>query len=179
MNDTPLPKEELLIKMMGMTTSDNDNTALTAIRKANELLKASGWTWERVLQAKIKVVASPFLGTATPFQRRAAEPPVQAAPVTQPVWRPATAPQPIHRTHIATPGNPLSNLPNKFADYCYCCGKDTPANTGFRFDPWNFVPTATSKWQVACKRCNTAGVVFHYKASPQRSQKRNNVSDLA
>jgi hypothetical protein len=55
-----LSKLDLLIKIMGMTTSDNDNTALVAVRKAQALLKAEGWDWERLLRAKIKVVEDPF-----------------------------------------------------------------------------------------------------------------------
>lgn len=66
-DNNDLPKHELLIKMMGMTQSDNDNQALVAIRKANEVLKAAGWDWERVLRGKIKVVENPFAGK-NPFE---------------------------------------------------------------------------------------------------------------
>jgi len=51
-----LPKQELLIKLLKMSTSPNDGEALIAVRKANELLKSAGWDWEKLVNGKIKVV---------------------------------------------------------------------------------------------------------------------------
>lgn len=53
-------KLDLLIKMIRMTETDNDGTALVAIRKANKLLAENGWDWERLLRGKVRIVADPF-----------------------------------------------------------------------------------------------------------------------
>lgn len=94
-----IPKLDLLIKMMGMTTSDNDNTALIALRKATAMLTANGWDWERLLRGKVKVINAPtFTGP-----RVDVNPTVQAAPVrpmhptpnySQPKPQPAPQPKP-------------------------------------------------------------------------------------
>jgi hypothetical protein len=65
MNDI-LPKEELLLKLLNMTTSNHDHEVLVAIRKANELLTANKWSWEKLLKNKIKVVEDPFKNLTTP-----------------------------------------------------------------------------------------------------------------
>lgn len=81
-----LNKLDLLIKIMGMTTSDNDPTALVALRKAQALLKAEGWDWERLLRSKIKVVENPFSKVTAPKARPAnftQPPPPQPAPPPQ------------------------------------------------------------------------------------------------
>lgn len=41
---------DLLVKIMMMTTSDNDMEALVAIRKANDFLKLSGVNWQDVFK---------------------------------------------------------------------------------------------------------------------------------
>ena len=76
MSDNELPKQVLLIKLMGMTTSSNDAEALVALRKANELLKSAGWDWQKLIEGKIKVIEDPFSKIATPQNRvRDQEPP--------------------------------------------------------------------------------------------------------
>lgn len=189
MRDETIPKNELLIKLMGMTGSSSDAEALVAIRKANELLKAAGWDWDRVLRGKIKVVESPFLGKDNPFARRApAVDPVAAAPVRPraPQWRPTPPPPPPPPPKAApapdfhaTFARPLSTVPNKFADFCYCCGKDVPAKQGYLFDPWNYQRDAQTKWRVACTPCNTSGTVRKYPATPIRKRGKASVTDLA
>lgn len=72
----PLPKEELLRKILNMTTSDNDGQALVAIRKANKLLFDAGWSWDKLLAGKIKIVESPFKNIPNP-SRPAPPPPPQ------------------------------------------------------------------------------------------------------
>lgn len=42
---------ELLIKVLNLTTSDNDGEALSAMRKANAILKTHGVLWDSVLKA--------------------------------------------------------------------------------------------------------------------------------
>lgn len=66
MTDQNIPKQDLLLKMLKMTTSDNDGTALVAIRKANSLMAEFGWDWDKLIAAKIKVVENPFARMATP-----------------------------------------------------------------------------------------------------------------
>ncbi len=66
MQDNELPRQELLAKMLRMTTSDNDNVALVAIRKANELLRANGWDWDKLLKGKITIVEDPFKSISDP-----------------------------------------------------------------------------------------------------------------
>jgi hypothetical protein len=61
-----LPKQELLIKLMGMTTADNDGEALNALRKANALLRNAGWDWRKLIEGKITVVEDPFKTIDTP-----------------------------------------------------------------------------------------------------------------
>lgn len=43
---------ERLIKVLGLTTSDQDGEALSAIRRANEILKRGGTTWAQLLGAQ-------------------------------------------------------------------------------------------------------------------------------
>jgi len=63
-----LPKEELLLKLLRLTTSMQDGEALAAIRKANDLLRNSKWDWDMLIRAKIKVVnlEDPFKTIAHP-----------------------------------------------------------------------------------------------------------------
>jgi len=49
----PLPKLHLLTKLLAMTASANDGEALTAIRKANDILKEHGFTWQEVLSKQV------------------------------------------------------------------------------------------------------------------------------
>ena len=45
-----------LVKILGYTTSTNDNEALNACRRANELMKSMNLTWEMLIQEKTIVV---------------------------------------------------------------------------------------------------------------------------
>lgn len=69
MSDDKLPKQDLLLKILNMTTSDNDNMSLVSIRKANALLAEAGWSWEKLLAGKIVVVADPFSNLQAPPKR--------------------------------------------------------------------------------------------------------------
>lgn len=40
---------ERLAKVLALTTSPNDSEALSAMRKANEIIKGEGLTWDEVL----------------------------------------------------------------------------------------------------------------------------------
>jgi len=58
---------ELFIKLLAMTTAENDNQCLLAARKANQYLKNTlNSDWESFVRGKIKVEADPFLGSPTP-----------------------------------------------------------------------------------------------------------------
>lgn len=50
----------LLVKLLKMTTSSNDQEALAFIRKANEQLNKLGWTWEKLLTSRVTIVEDPF-----------------------------------------------------------------------------------------------------------------------
>lgn len=47
---------EKLIKILGYTASNNDNEALNACRRANELMKKLNLTWEKIVMDKTIVV---------------------------------------------------------------------------------------------------------------------------
>jgi hypothetical protein len=51
---------KLLEKLLGMTTSANDNEALVAMRKANQLLKDNRITWGEILRKQVTVAVSQF-----------------------------------------------------------------------------------------------------------------------
>lgn len=76
-----VPKHELLLKLLKMTSSDNDAEALVAIRKATALLHSAGWDWDRLLAGKITVVGDPFGN----LQRPTAREPISSAAYQQPV----------------------------------------------------------------------------------------------
>ena|SRR5258708_4987622 len=96
---TELPKQDLLLKLLGMTTSASDNEALMAIRRANELLTRAGWTWEMLLKNKIKVFENPFNGISDPRRPKPSE--EELKPIM-----PQVPPRP----------RPLHDMPNHFAD---------------------------------------------------------------
>jgi len=64
--ESKVPKQDLLTKLLKMTSSSNDGEALTAIRKANDLLKSAGWDWDKLMAGKIKVAADPFANLQQP-----------------------------------------------------------------------------------------------------------------
>jgi len=154
-----LQKHHLLLKLLKMTTSDNDGECLVSIRKANGLLREAGWDWDRLLAGKIRVIGDPFAGVAPPVNRGAGDrrpPPPPAygrpAPAPPPQRTPPPPPQP------AKPRAPKINSTkeNIFPGPCYCCGAQVPAKAGYIFDPSKFNSRAKQKWQIACSSCNQA-----------------------
>jgi hypothetical protein len=100
-----LPKLDLLIKIMRMTESESEGVTLVAISKANAMLKAEGWDWERLLRGKVRIIADPFANAGAPKVQPAPAPsfvqPRQAAP--QPAvnpWPGGQAPRPRTTTRI-------------------------------------------------------------------------------
>ena len=79
----------MLVKLLKMTTSSQDNEALVAMRKANEQLKKSfDNDWEKLLFGKVTIIADPFENITV---RRAKAPPPSNAPAPR---RPASPPPP-------------------------------------------------------------------------------------
>ncbi len=51
----PLASVTTFTKLMMLTTSTNDHEALSALRKANEMLSQSGNNWEEFIEGKVDV----------------------------------------------------------------------------------------------------------------------------
>ena len=177
-----LPKQELLIKLLKMSTSSNDGEALIAVRKANELLKSAGWDWEKLVNGKIKVIADPFASVETPMNRSIHNPPRAPNPP-----RPAPRPQPAPPPRPAAPQPPPppprprppmigSTAPNKYKGWCYCCGDAVLEQQGFIFDPYNYNSSANSKWQIACQACNSRSHASIGRTAAPRQRPLGNVT---
>lgn len=168
-----LPKQELLIKLLKMTTSSNDGEAVVAVRKANSLLREAGWDWEKLIHGKIKVIADPFQNVAVPNQGNAASRPAPPTPPRQPgqpgqptqpaAWKQPPPPQPPY-TPPPPPPPPrqaprviLSTKDNMYADWCWCCGVHVDSKAGWVFDPtkFNCYAKPRKQWQVVCHACNS------------------------
>jgi hypothetical protein len=87
---------ELLIKMLGMTGSDNDNTVLVAVRKANDQVKKLAGSWEQLLRGHFTIAADPFASLDMPTTTFK-----QAPAFNQP-----PTPTPVHRTWSPPPPKP-------------------------------------------------------------------------
>lgn len=139
-----IPKHELLLKILNMTTSDNDNTALVAIRKANQILNEAGWTWEKLLAGKIKVIGDPFAQVAKPPVRDYTPPNPPSYPT-----RPQPKPKPQY-TPPPPPANKHSDRFNAYAGHCHQCGGFVQAHDGYIIQH-----PKTSKWIALCSSCNS------------------------
>lgn len=171
-----LPKEQLLLKLLKMTTSSNDGEALTAIRKVNSLLTDNGWDWDRFVAGKIKIVANPFVGLGTPTRPA----PRTEAPGFTP---PSPPPPPPPKARYSGQKVRAAGI-NKFADNCYCCGIEVMAQMGGFFNPQDYNLNARSsnprsKFSVVCKSCEGVNIVWDQPAPPIRKRGRANINDLA
>jgi hypothetical protein len=192
-----IPKQELLIKLLKMTTSSNDGEAVIAVRKANDLLKSAGWDWEKLIHGKIKVIEDPFksvevpINTATaglrpkPPQRPQPMPPAQPAaakPWPQAYGNPGNQAPPLKpytpTPKPAKPARPVigSNKSNIYAGWCYCCGDAVLQQGGFIFDPADHNGRARSKWMIACKSCNSSTYVNVGPSAAPRQRPLGNVA---
>lgn len=175
MVDQTIPKQELLIKLMRMTTSPNDGEALVALRKATKLLDSAGWTWDQLINGRITIIEDPFKTLTDPVAPRAdtSTPPPTPRPAPPPPWQP----------FYASSGNPITDtqMVNKFAGFCYCCGQDTPARTGYFFmrSKFKLRQLSTKQAEVVCRVCNTTGVVRADAANPIRVKRKAAITDLA
>lgn len=104
-----LPNLGLLIKLMRLTTSDNDSEALLAIRKANEQLLKFGGDWERLLLGKVTVIGDPFLGSVIPTPPSTAQPSYTPRPTAP--QRPAPPPPPQQPTPQPSSWGPPPSAP--------------------------------------------------------------------
>jgi hypothetical protein len=166
-----LPRQELLKKLLMMTTSTNDGEALTALRKANNILTEAGWDWNRLVDGKITVVEDPFRNLGTPPSHGSSTMNGGGASSSPP--RRPTAPPPPPRQ--GTSANPISSTPNRFPQSCHCCGIEVVTGAGYIFK----VDPADLKWACICTSCNTTAVVYRNAAAPRRAKGKRNVSDLA
>jgi hypothetical protein len=184
------PKQDLLLKMLRMTESDNDGQALVAIRKANKLLQDNGWSWEKLIHAKITVVEDPFgkqshdpfanaykapMPNAPPPPRPQRTPPrPQPAPAAQPYRAPPSPPPPPPKPSKIFPVVD-STRTNRYPNLCYCCGAQVDALAGFIFNPSTHNSSAIDKWEVICAPCNSATTlaVPNRKTKPKASQWSN------
>jgi hypothetical protein len=180
-DDTTLPKQELLAKLLRMTTQSNDGEVLTAIRKANALLTSAGWDWDKLLAGKIKIVENPFAGLGNPLEGRT--PPRPQAPQN---FRPAVNPQPAPAAAAFQP-KPLpvrSTFPNKFPNHCWGCAREVPAQMGWIFKPQeynqNAIPGPRSMWEVLCTPCNNNMMhVTNGRAFVTKKRGKATINDLA
>lgn len=171
----PLPKQELLIKLMGLTASSNDGEALTALRKATSLLATAGWDWDKLIRGKITVVEDPFARISDPRPQPAPQA-WQPNPTRTTPTRPAPPPPPPQ------PATAIKGISvNKFPGWCWCCGKETIAGAGFIFRPTTHNPHAyPTSFQVICISCESQGKICTVgPALAQKKPRTKSVNDLA
>lgn len=134
---------ELLIKMMGLTGSDNDNQALVAMRKANEQVKKLAGSWAELLRGHFTIAADPFEGISMPeFGDRAAAPPppsfrrgVHSGSTTS-----TAPPPPPWKTHTPPPPQSPPPKPN--------------LNTGASGPMGTSSTPRTNRWRAVCFKCH-------------------------
>jgi hypothetical protein len=190
-----LPKQELLIKLLKMSTSPNEGEVVVAMRKANALLTSAGWDWDKLINGKIVVVADPFSSIPTPpsgSTARHAPPPMRPAPAPPPpqTWaRPTPPPPPRPASPPPPPRKPVpySDKPNRYAGFCYCCGTYEQVDKGFIFNPSQHNGRAPDKSVLICAPCNKSrpsimrSYAPRYKGGPgatPASAPAPNLSDL-
>lgn len=158
-----LPKQELLTKLLKMTASPNDGEALTAMRKANSLLSAAGWDWDKLIAGKIVVVGDPFasIKDPTPPKSNGADHWAPSAPPRPPNSRFTTQSAASAAPQRAAPPpppprprQPYSSKPNIYPGGCYCCGITVDVDAGFVFEPHKINSRAMNLWAPICTDCN-------------------------
>ncbi len=178
-----IPKQELLVKLMKLTASTNDCEALTALRKATELLATGGWDWERLIRGKIVIVEDPFAAISDPRDRGYDKSPDYTPGATAYGYKPPPPPPPRAAppmtSHTATRTSPLGAQKNKYSGWCWCCGVEVIALAGYIFKPGLFVTNASTKWELTCTSCNVTGTVHSWASAKQRKRGRTAVNDLA
>jgi len=172
-----LPKQELLLKLLKMTTSASDGEALVAIRKVNKMLVDNGWDWDKFVNAKIKIVENPFVGLGTPTRGV----PTGNGPAYKPPPPPRPAPPPRARYH----GMPVAGRGiNRYADFCYCCGIEVVTGAGqfFLREDYNLNAANAnprSKFSLVCASCEGVKIIWDQPAPPIRKRGKASITDLA
>jgi hypothetical protein len=164
------PRQDILIKLLKMTTSSNDGEALTAIRKANAVLNAGGWDWDKLFARKIVIVEDPFSKIQTPPQQHVPQPRPRQPPPPPPQHKaqpwPAAPPPP--KPKPAAPKTPYSYKENMYAGWCYCCGDTVPVKAGFAFKPYDHNAKAPDKFVTICTSCNNGRVSVMRSSAPRQ-----------
>lgn len=102
------PSLALLIKLLGMTQSENDAEALVALRKATaEMRKFPGGTWADLLSGKVTVIGDPFANLATP-RSGSPSPRPSPRPSPSPPPPPPPTPPPPHAKKRRSRTNPFN-----------------------------------------------------------------------
>ena len=178
MPTTELPKQDLLAKLLGMTTSNNDGEALNAIRKANLLMKSAGWTWADLISKKIKIIENPFTGLGDPRQKMPPPPrPRGTGMATE--WNDGKAQgsaQP--QSNLKPPLSPISTKPNYYAGFCYCCGAQAAAHDGFIFIPFAFNSAARQTSSIICTTCNVPYQTIHDHPAKHKKNYKPSAAEL-
>lgn len=189
MSEAPLPKQELLIKIMGMTTASNDGEALAAMRRANALLVGAGWDWEKLIRGKITVVEDPFKAIQDPGFRNTAPtrtvPDRPNTPAAEPDWAPIFNPAPLRPTPAAPPrmATTIRGIStNRFPGWCWHCAREVIAGSGKIFKPLDHNSNAgglsSSGFEVVCSSCDGRHVCNSRRAIVTKTRKKS-VGDLA
>jgi len=164
---------DLLVKLLSLTTSNNDGEALSAMRMANRQLEKFKLTWPEFVKARITVAADPFaIPVPRPAQheapRTAAPPPVTpsmhraytSAPTPPPPPRPAAPPPapppPSEYTYAA------GTKPNKFATLCCSCSRKLAPGDGLL---WR-IHNQKQRWDTRC------GPNFGCQATGRKPQRK-------
>lgn len=129
---------DLLIKMLGMTSSDNENQALVALRKANDLAAKLGG-WDAILRGKVKitVLADPFASMNIPKATTGHYAPMPPVPPTRPVRTPPQQPK-ASPPPTQPPPQPRP-IPNRYEGTCTTCRQKVLAGGGLVYrsgDRW-------------------------------------------
>lgn len=194
-------KLDLLIKIMKMTAAE-EAVALVALRKANALLKAEDWDWEKLLRGKVKVFADPFGAAPTPPPVNRAPPPPPPTPPRQPPPRPYAPPPPPFRAPPPPkqPTQPHQLKPVSVANgYDGVCGspyKGQYSNGNLICDAvapagksWAVKFPPQSKWHKYCVGCHNELMKAHgfsirgapaaaAPKAPNKWQQKNNPKSL-
>lgn len=142
--DQDLSKLDLLVKVMKMTGAE-DNIALVAIRKANSMLAAEGWDWEKLLRGKVVVIGDPFERVPTPptnNQFRSSTPPPAPARPQPRTYAPPPPPRPQPKFVPVSVVNSYDGT---------CCSCFQLANKG---RSWAVRLYANSTWEKYCQPCH-------------------------
>lgn len=123
-------KLPMLIKLMGMTQSEQDGEALAFLRKANKIVKDAGWTWEKILLGKVKVIADPFTNIQAPPPKPNSSrgtTPSQPSTPNRSGYGSTVPPKP----QAPRPKVPHSTFPNKYVGHCWQCGNFVDTGKGW------------------------------------------------